>query len=186
MSISKNMLLVLVGCGSAGNHLGPDAGTMGPSDSAMSTTLALGFYDVTSDQRDDGCTGTLLPTSGGAPMFEVYAEAVSGTTFDFIHSCATTSQCPADSDPFIAQFLLPDGSGWSGSTYAAIVLGNDCKLIRFGGRVTASGTTLQVDLERDELLVTGGASSCDGMTAQQHASQLVCVQRRAIAGVPHA
>ena len=174
--------LLIAACGSSpGSNAGVDGQ---PADTTpSSSTLPTGFYDVTSSQKDDGCTGTAV-TAPGAPMFEVYTDPTIGPGFDFVHSCSSTTQCPDHNDPFIAQFLVTDpGGGWTGATYAAIN-GTSCTLVRFGGHVTANGTELRLELERDQLVVTG-SSTCDGATAQAHAADLVCTQRRIVTGVPH-
>lgn len=151
--------------------------------SSSSGVLATGFYDVTSSQRDDGCAGTEV-AAAGAVMFQVYTDSVIGPGIEFIHSCSSTTHCPDDNDPFIAQNVVPDPSGgWTGAAFAGF-MGASCTLIRFGGHITQHGTELRLELERDELVVTGGGT-CDGATAQARASDLLCTQRRVVTGTPH-
>ena len=170
------------GCGtSTGADPSSDSGL---ADSApASGALPTGFYDVTSNQADDGCTGTPV-TATSAAMFEIYTDPTIGPAFAFIHSCSDPTHCPDSNDPFVASFVAPDaGGGWSGQAFAAS-MGASCRLLRFGGHVTATGTALRLELERDELDVPG-ASTCDGATAQARASELACTQRRVVTGVPH-
>lgn len=173
-------VLAASGCASSpDSSLGGDGGL---ADSTPSGMLALGFYDVTSNQRDDGCTGTSVTATGR--MFEIYTDPTIGPDFKFINSCVDTTHCPDRNDPFVAAFVVPDLNGdWFGELYSSIK-GTTCSLLRFDAHITATGTTVQLALERDELVISN-TNTCDVATAQAHASELACTQRQTVTGVPH-